>query len=41
MNEGISDVYCNKCDKLINREKIKEFLKKEEEAEILEEFENR
>jgi hypothetical protein len=41
MNEKKLDVYCSKCDKIINREEIKEFLKEEEETEILKEFEKR
>jgi hypothetical protein len=41
MNQKKPDVHCNKCDKIINREKIKEFLEEEEETEILKEFEER
>jgi hypothetical protein len=39
MNKKTPDVYCSKCDNVINREQIKEFLEKEQETEILEEFE--
>jgi hypothetical protein len=32
MNEETPDVYCNKCNKIINREQVKKFLEKEEES---------
>jgi hypothetical protein len=41
MNQIKPDVHCNKCNKIINREEIKKFLKEEEETEILKEFEER
>jgi hypothetical protein len=41
MNQKKPDVHCNKCNKIINREEIKKFLEKEEETEILKEFEER
>jgi hypothetical protein len=40
MNQKTADVYCNKCDQIINREQIKEFLEEEKKTEILKEFEN-
>jgi hypothetical protein len=39
MNQKKPDVYCNKCNKVINRELVKKFLEEEEETEILKEFE--
>jgi hypothetical protein len=39
MNQARLDVYCGKCDNIINREQIKEFLKEEEETDILKKFE--
>jgi hypothetical protein len=41
VDEETPDVYCNKCNKIINREQVKKFLEKEEETEILKEFEER
>jgi hypothetical protein len=39
MSQEEPDVHCNKCNKIINREEIKEFLKEEEETEIFKDFE--
>jgi hypothetical protein len=41
MNQETPDVHCDKCNKIINREQIKEFLKEEEEKVTLKEFEKR
>jgi hypothetical protein len=39
MSQKKPDVHCNKCNKIINRKEIKEFLEEEEETEILKDFE--
>jgi hypothetical protein len=41
LNEKTPDVCCSKCDNIINREQIKEFLEEEEQTEILKDFEER
>jgi hypothetical protein len=40
INQRTADVYCNKCNQIINCGQIKKFLEKEKKTEILKEFEN-